>query len=264
MHQTLHMPWHASSERLWKDFFKVVAVSLFFAAIAVLMRNEAVRAHIMNIPILVKVLSEIGLPGGIGLRAVLFVVAFSLLIGVGLPRLWVSAIAGALFGTPWGTLLALSATLVGAAIVYWIGQAVLAGMVRHRMGPRLAMWQARFEANAFWWVLYMRMFPLSNATLAGLLCGACRIPLRAYLAGSFLGFIPLTVVFAIFGNGGAQGDLYLVGLGFFFIAITVFGRKLILRAFPSRKPFMKRNETIILHYPNQSPLNESAPAHKLG
>ena len=236
MHQTLHMPWHASSERLWKDLFRVVAVSLFFTGIAVLIRNEAVRVHIMNIPVLAKVLSGIGLPGGMGLRAVLFVVAFSLLIGVGLPRLWVSAIAGALFGTQWGTLLALSATLVGAAIVYQIGRAVLAGMVRHRMGPRLAMWQARFEANAFWWVLYMRMFPLSNATLAGLLCGACRIPLRAYLAGSFLGFIPLTIVFVVFGSGGAQGNLYLVALGFILIALTVLGRKLFLRTFPSRKP----------------------------
>ncbi len=251
MHQPLHMPWPASSERLWKDLLKIIAVSLFFAGMAVLIRNEAVRVHIMNIPVLAQALSGIGPSGGMGLRAALFVVAFSLLIGVGLPRLWVSAIAGALFGTLWGTLLALAATLVGAAIVFRIGQAVLAGMVRRRMGPRLAMWQARFEDNAFWWVLYIRLFPLSNATLAGLLCGACRIPFRAYLAGSFLGFIPLTVVFAIFGSGGAQGNLYLVGLGFALIAITVFGRKLILRAFPSRNPLLKRSETIVLNYPDQ-------------
>lgn len=261
MYQTLQISHHRPSERIWQDLFKVIAVSLFFAGIAILIRNEAVRVDIMNIPVRAKALSGIGLPRGMGLRAVFFVVAFSLLIGVGLPRLWVSAIAGALFGTLWGTLLALSATLVGAAIVYWIGQAVLAGMVRRRMGPRLAMWQARFEANAFWWVLYMRLFPLSNATLAGLLCGACRIPLRAYLAGSFLGFIPLTIVFAVFGSGGAQGNLYLVGLGFILIALTVFGRKMIMRTFPSRKPSMQRRETIVSHYPNQWRPYESTPAY---
>lgn len=251
MHQTLQIHSYIPSERLWKDLFKIIAVSLFFAGMAILIRNESVRGHIMHLPILVKSLAGKGLPGGSGLPAVLFVVAFSLLIGVGMPRLWVSAIAGALFGTLWGIPLALAATVLGAAIVYWIGQAVLAGMVRQRMGPRLTIWQARFEANAFWWVLYLRLFPLSNATLAGLLCGACRIPLRAYLAGSFIGFIPLTVVFAVFGSGGARGNLYLVGLGFMLIILTVFGRKVIMRTFPPHKLSLNRRETIVSHYPNQ-------------
>ena len=251
MHQTLQIPHHTPSERLWKDLFKVIAVSLFFAGMAVLIRNEAVRVHIMNIPILWESLPGMDLFRGTWSRAAFFVIASSLLIGVGMPRLWVSAIAGAVFGALVGTLLALAATIVGAVIVYWIGQTGLAGMIRRRIGPRLMLWQRRFEANAFWWVLYIRLFPLSNATLAGLLCGACRIPFRAYLAGSFLGFIPLTVVFAIFGNGGAQGNLYLVGLGFILIAITVFGRKLILRAFPSRNPLIKRNEAVVLYFSNQ-------------
>jgi uncharacterized membrane protein YdjX (TVP38/TMEM64 family) len=245
MHQTLQIPDPILSERLWKDLFRIIAVSLFFAGVAILIRSESVHAHIMHIPILVKSLAGRGLPERNGPRAVLFTVAFSLLIGVGMPRLWVSALAGALFGVLWGTLLALMATLVGAAIVYWVGQAALAGMVRRRMGPRRTIWQARFEANAFWWVLYVRLFPLSNATLAGLLCGACRIPLPAYLAGSLIGFIPLTVVFAVFGSGGARGNLYLVGLGFILIAITVFGRKTVMRAFPSREPSIERRETIV-------------------
>lgn len=251
MHQTFQIHSYIPSERLWKDLFKIIAVSLFFAGIAILIRNESVRAHIMHLPILVKSLARKGLPGGSGLRAVLFVVAFSLLTGVGMPRLWVSAIAGAFFGTLWGIPLALAATVLGATIVYWIGQAVLAGMVGHRMGPRLTIWQARFEANAFWWVLYLRLFPLSNATLTGLLCGACRIPLRAYLAGSLIGFIPLTVVFAVFGSGGARGNLYLVGLGFMLIALTVFGRKSVMRAFSPREASLKRREKIVSHYHSQ-------------
>ena len=251
VHQTFQIHSYIPSERLWKDLSKVIAVSLFFAGMAILIRNDSVHAHIMHLPILLKSLAGKGLPGGSGLRAALFVVAFSLLIGVGMPRLWVSAIAGALFGTLWGIPLALAATVVGAAIVYWTGQAALAGMVRRRMGTQLAIWQARFEANAFWWVLYLRLFPLSNATLAGLLCGACRIPLRAYLAGSLIGFIPLTVVFAVFGNGGARGNLYLVGLGFMLIALTVFGRKSVMRTFTPRKPSLNQRETIVSHYPNQ-------------
>mgnify|MGYP000343787890 CR=1 FL=1 len=99
------------------------------------------------------------------------------------------------------------ASVAGAAIVYRFGRTLLAGMVRRRIGPRLALWQTRFETNAFWWVLYLRLFPLSNATLAGLLCGAYRSPLRAYLAGSFLGFIPLTIVWLVVVCGAVVAGL---------------------------------------------------------
>jgi len=231
-------------ERLWKDVLKITAVSFFFVGIALLLRNTPFQFQLTDFPLLSATFSGARVAGGTGQQALLFVVIFSLLIGVGLPRLWVSAIAGALFGTLWGILLALAATLAGAAIVYSIGRAVLAGMVRRRMGTRLATWQARFEANAFWWVLYMRLFPLSNATLAGLLCGACRIPLRAYLAGSFLGFIPLTVVFTIFGHGGAQGNLYLVGLGSLLLATAVGGRKFLTRFIPPMKHVVQGSKAL--------------------
>lgn len=240
----LHFVDAAPLERLWKDLLKITAVSIFFVGIALLLRNESFQFQLTHFPLLGATFSGARAPGETWQQALLFAVVFSLLIGVGLPRLWVSAIAGALFGTLWGTLLALVATLAGAAIVYSVGRAVLAGMVRRLMGPRLATWQVRFEANAFWWVLYMRLFPLSNATLAGLLCGACRISLRAYLAGSFLGFIPLTVVFAIFGNGGARGNLYLVGLGAILLATAVGGRKFLTRFIPPMKHMVQGSKAL--------------------
>jgi uncharacterized membrane protein YdjX (TVP38/TMEM64 family) len=240
----LHFVDAAPPERVWKDLLKITAVSIFFVGIALLLRNESFQFQLTNFPLLGTTFSGARAPGGTWPQALLFAVVFSLLIGVGLPRLWVSAIAGALFGTLWGTLLALAATLVGAAIVYGIGRVVLAVMVRRRMGPRLATWQGRFEANAFWWVLYMRLFPLSNATLAGLLCGACRIPFQPYLAGSFLGFIPLTVVFAIFGNGGVQGNLYLVGLGAILLASAMGGRKFLAHFFPPMKHVVQESKAL--------------------
>jgi len=235
MDEHLHLVDAAPPKQLWQDLLKIAAVSIFFVGIALLLRNASFRFQLTNFPLLREAFSGTRAPGGTWRQALLFVVIFSLLIGVGLPRLWVSAIAGAFFGTLWGTLLALAATLVGAAIVYWIGQAVMAGMVRRRMGSRLALWRARFEANAFWWVLYMRLFPLSNATMAGLLCGACRIPFRAYLAGSLLGFIPLTVVFAVFGSGGVRGNFYQVALGSILLATVVGGRKFLARFIPPLK-----------------------------
>jgi uncharacterized membrane protein YdjX (TVP38/TMEM64 family) len=107
----------------------------------------------------------------------------------------------------------------------------------------LALWQTRFATNAFWWVLYLRLFPLSNATLAGLLCGGCRIPLGPYLAGSLLGFIPLTLVFAVFGSGGASGSYYQVAVGALLLVAAVGSRKAMARLIPPLKRLMQRVST---------------------
>jgi len=231
------------SEKLGGDVLKIIAVSAFFVGIALLLQNDALRARLLDTPLLRELLSAAREPGHIYRQALLFLFTFSLLIGVGMPRLWASAIAGAAFGTLWGILLALAASVAGAAIVYLLGRTLLAGLLHRRIGPRLGTWQKRFEQNAFWWVLYMRLFPLSNATLAGLVCGACRIPPVAYLAGSFLGFIPLTVVFAVFGSGGASGNFYQVALGSILLVAAVGGRKFLTRFFPPLKRFLPKGDT---------------------
>ena len=227
----------STSEGLGRDVLKIIAVSAFFVGIALVLQNDALRSRLLDLPLLRDLLKTAGEPGHIYRQALLFVLTFSLLIGVGMPRLWVSAIAGAAFGALWGSLLALVASVAGAAIVYRFGRSLLAGILQRRIGSRLALWQARFERNAFWWVLYMRLFPLSNATLAGLVCGACRIPVGAYLAGSLLGFVPLTFVFAIFGSGGVKGNFYQVALGTVLLLLVVGGRKLLAPAFrPPESP----------------------------
>ena len=236
----LHLVDAAPPERLWKDLLKIITVSFFFVGVALLLRSDAFRFQLVNFPLLREVFPA---AGGTWRQALFFVVTFSLLIGVGMPRLWVSVLGGAAFGLLWGSLLALAASVTGAAIVYRFGRTLLAGMVRRRIGPRLALWQMRFETNAFWWVLYMRLFPLSNATLAGLLCGACRIPLGPYLAGSLLGFIPLTLVFAVFGSGGASGSCYQVALGALLLAAAVGGRKVMTHLIPPLKRLMQKVNT---------------------
>ena len=87
----------------------------------------------------------------------------------------------------------------------------------------------------------MRLFPLSNATLAGLVCGACRLPAKPYLAGSLLGFIPLTVVFAVFGDGGAKGNFYQIALGTLLLLLAVGGRKLLAAVFRPPQPLVAGN-----------------------
>ncbi len=218
-----------SKSPLFKDLISVFLVGLFFVGLALLFKCDVVRGFLFNIHEIRKVLQGSGLPGGKTVSAVIFVLAGGLLITMGMPRLWISAIAGAIYGAVLGILLALGAAMLGTAGVYYIGQGFLSGVVHRRMGDRLHVWKKRFQENVFWWVLIGRLFPFSNSTVMSLLCGCCKVPFGLYLVGSFLGYIPLTVVFSVFGSGGVKGNLFQIVLGFAFIGLTFLLRKLLKR-----------------------------------
>jgi uncharacterized membrane protein YdjX (TVP38/TMEM64 family) len=121
-------------------------------------------------------------------------------------------------------------------VVYHFGRFFLRDVVNRRVGGRLEMWRNRFRANGFWWVLYGRLFPFSNSTAKSLLCGSCEVPFLPYLAASFLGFIPHTVIFAVFGSGGAKASWPQIILGLGLMLLVFFSRRMLKAVFPVRDP----------------------------
>lgn len=65
------------------------------------------------------------------------------------------------------------------------------------------------------------------------ICGTCRIPVGAYPAGSLLGFIPLTIVFAVLGSGGIKRNFYPIAIGIGLLLLAVGGGKRLAPAFRS-------------------------------
>lgn len=205
-----------------KDLLRLVATGLFFTAAAVLLHSELAREIFKDPQQLKRMVMALSGAGPAGV--LVFILAGAALVAVGIPRLWVSAVAGAVFGLWMGFVLAMAATLLGAAGAYGIGRGILSDVVERRLGTRLAVWKLRFRENAFWWVLYGRLFPFSNSTLKSLLCGSCRVPLRPYLLATFIGFLPLTIVFNAFGSGTVRGSGVQIAIGFGAIALTMGAR----------------------------------------
>lgn len=203
----------------YQDLLRLVATGVFFTVAAVLLHGELVREIFkdpQHFKHMVMTLSEAG-PAGV----LVFILTGAALVAVGIPRLWISALAGAVFGLWTGFVMAMAATLLGAAGAYGIGRGILSDVVERRLGERLTVWKQRFRENAFWWVLYGRLFPFSNSTLKSLLCGSCRVPLRPYLLATFIGFLPLTIVFNAFGSGTVRGSGMQIAIGFGAIALTM-------------------------------------------
>lgn len=201
-----------------RRFFIVGAV---FLGLALFLRHEMSGSTLFQIQEIRTRLLGGNLPGGLWSSGALFLLASGLLISLGVPRLWVCGVAGAVYGAGLGSLLALGGSMIGAATVYLLGRSLLAETVQRRFAGRLASWGQLLRENGFWWVLYSRLFPFTNSTLNSLLCGSCRVPFGQYLSGSLLGFIPFTLMFASFGSGGTSGNpsQVMIGLGLFMTAL---------------------------------------------
>jgi len=219
--------------KLLADILRIVLLLGFFSIMALLLKRPDVRKFLFDIDSMRAMLQ-----GGEGffeklLSFGIFIAVAGVLITLGLPRLWVSAAAGIIYGAIMGTVISLIAALLGASADYITGRSVLASVIERRIGARLKEWQVRFQENAFWWVLYARFFPFSNSTVMSILCGSCRVPFTPFITGSLIGFIPLTVVFAFYGSGGIKGNFWQIGFATILLIASIFSRKFMSRWFPA-------------------------------
>ncbi|MCE5273717.1 MAG: VTT domain-containing protein [Syntrophaceae bacterium] len=224
-----------TDEKLRGDIARVVLLAAFFFAIAFLLQRPDLRKILFDMDTLRSVLKGGEGTSGYLMSALVFTLAGGGLIALGFPRLWASAVGGIIYGAFMGTILSVMASLLGASVLYQAGKTLFSAVVERRVGDRLKVWQVRFRENAFWWVLYARFFPFSNSTVMSLLCGSCNVPFTAYLLGSLVGFVPLAVVFAAFGSGGAKGNLWQIGFATALLVLSIFSRRLMNRWFPSSR-----------------------------
>ena len=210
--------------RLIKDIVRVVVITAVFIVAALFLKNPHVRDNLFNIDTLRQTLRSDDTLGGRVSSDALFILVASLLMTLGMPRLWVSAAAGVIYGAMQGILLSLIATMLGAYATYYVGRSMLRGVVERRLGKRINLWKERFRENGFMWTLYMRLFPLWNATLTSLICGTCQVRLRDYTLANIIGFLPLTVVFAVFGSAAAKGSKMQIGIGIGMFVLAIAGQ----------------------------------------
>ncbi len=124
------------------------------------------------------------------------VIAFSLPVGTVL-----TLTGGFIFGTLLGGALTVVAATIGATILFVAARTAFADYFRERMGGAVATMRAKFEENAFNYILALRLapiFPFVVVNVAPALAGA---PLRSYVAATALGIIPGTFVYASVGAG---------------------------------------------------------------
>ncbi len=133
------------------------------------------------------------------LLAYVAVIAFSLPFGVVL-----TLAGGFLFGTWIGAAAAASAATLGACLFFLAARHALAGTLARRGGPALARVRERMDRDGFWYLLSLRLLTVVPFWMVNLAAPLTGMRLAPFAAGTILGILPATTVFASVGSGLGQ------------------------------------------------------------
>jgi len=152
--------------------------------------------------------------------AALFIVAYIVVAAFSLPIAALVSIGGGfLFGSVNGAAWIVVGATVGSSILFLAAKSALGDPLRARFGARIKAMEAGFRANAFSYLLLLRLVPLFPFWLVNLAAAFTGVGLGTFLLTTAVGIIPGAFVFASIGNGlnalfdaGGQPDLSLIGL----------------------------------------------------
>ena len=158
---------------------------------------------------------------GLGaLGPVAFIALTALAVAFGAPRLWFSALGGMAFGWGPGLVFAQAGTIVACWLTFRTSRALGHDFVRSRLGERLPRLERLMEHIGEHGILaniLIRAQPVGNSFALNVLMGVTPIRTRDFLIGTFLGTLPETIIYALFGSSVGGELAFRIGLGIFLL-----------------------------------------------
>src|SRR5580704_1486824 len=135
------------------------------------------------------------------LAAFVYIALYATLVALSVPGAAILTIAGGfLFGAWIGGLCAVIGATLGATGIFLAARAGLGGLAQ-RAGPFVGKLEAGFRADAFSYLLVLRLVFIFPFWLVNLVPALVGVRLTTYVLATFLGIIPGTFVYASLGNG---------------------------------------------------------------
>ncbi len=142
--------------------------------------------------------------------ALLYVAAYIAVVAFSLPGGAVMTLAGGLlFGALLGAFLAVLGATIGAAVLFLLARSAFAPLVAGRAEGLLGPLRAGLARDGFFYLLSLRLVPVFPFWLLNLAPALLGMAFAPYLAATFFGIIPGTLVFA--GIGAGLDEVFLSG-----------------------------------------------------
>ena len=149
-----------------------------------------------------------------------FLAAGALMTAIGLPRQLVAFFGGYAFGVAEGTLAGVVASLSGCMLSFFYARLFGRSLVRRLFPERLQRFDDFIRDHPFNMTLLVRLLPVGNNLVTNLIAGVSHISKRAFFAGSFVGYLPQTLIFALAGSGLTIGSHGQIGLSLLLFVIS--------------------------------------------
>jgi uncharacterized membrane protein YdjX (TVP38/TMEM64 family) len=141
-----------------------------------------------------------------GWRAhVAFVVASVLAIAVGVPRLLLALLAGALFAFKEGFALAMITGLCGSYFTFLAARGGSSAKLRERIKNVSTSVRKLLEKPSVLHIFFVRQLPVP-AVVPNVLLGLVKTPHRKFLLGTFLGYLPSNAAVVALGSAFGKDD----------------------------------------------------------
>lgn len=152
--------------------------------------------------------------------ALLFLLMGAVFTAIGLPRQIIAFLGGYAFNLWLGTLLGALAALLGCMLSFAYARFFGKGLLRARLGERAGRFDRFIHDHPFAMTVLIRLLPLGSNLLTNLAAGISSIRSRHFFAGTLLGYIPQTLVFALVGSGVHIAPVFKIALaiGLFLIS----------------------------------------------
>jgi uncharacterized membrane protein YdjX (TVP38/TMEM64 family) len=132
----------------------------------------------------------------------IFMAAYVVLVAISFPGATIlSLVGGFLFGTWLGTLYVVIAATVGATLVFLAARSAFHEFFQARAHGMVEKLKSNLEENAFSYLLFLRLVPVFPFFVINVVPALVNIPLRIYIASTFLGIIPGALVYVSVGSG---------------------------------------------------------------
>ncbi|MBI3071995.1 MAG: TVP38/TMEM64 family protein [Deltaproteobacteria bacterium] len=136
------------------------------------------------------------------LGVVVFVVAYVVAALALLPGSILTIGAGLVYGPIFGTLLVSPVSVLAATAAFLVGRGVARAWVTRRMErhPRFALVDRAIGANGFKIVALLRLSPIFPYNILNYALALTRVRLHDFVAASFIGMLPGTLLFVYIGS----------------------------------------------------------------
>ncbi|MCW5698454.1 MAG: TVP38/TMEM64 family protein [Rhodospirillales bacterium] len=112
-----------------------------------------------------------------------------------------TVVGGFVFGAVLATSCVVVGATVGATVLFLVAKFSIGDFLRKRAGPGIRRMEEGFRENELSYMLVLRLVPLFPFWLVNLAPAFLGVKVRTFVVGTFIGIIPGTAVYAVFGAG---------------------------------------------------------------